>query len=136
MHGDRRLGAIVAAIVESYDADPTQPLHFVPTEQVSYISHPRWTCQPDRVHGHDLELLEKLGLITMSSERPAFTFYPTALARHAVLDAPACLEDVAASVDDEAAAGRLRRAAEALRARGGTGHNELGVLISALMGQG
>lgn len=83
---DRRLGLILEATVEAFEADPTEPLLFIPGWQAPIVRHPHWPLQPEVVRAHDLQQLEDLGLVATAPDQHT-TFWPTVRGRAAVKDA-------------------------------------------------
>src|ERR671918_338938 len=71
---DQRLGIILDAIVEAFEADPSEPLLIFGTSVGNIIKHPGWQIEPDVVRAHDLSQLADLGLVGWQS---ATEFYPT-----------------------------------------------------------
>lgn len=83
---DRRLGVILEAIVTTFRADASVPLHFAGMDQADYVEHPHWPLQPDAVHAHDITQLEHLGLVDTQPRGADFAFWPTQLANTALSD--------------------------------------------------
>lgn len=135
---DRRLGLILDATITAFEADPAQPIHFTPMDQITSVSHPHWPLQPDAVRSHDLDQLEQLGLISTSPAGRDITFWPTPSARTATNDVAGYLEQLAQEAPHETERSRLARWAERLRAGdvavGATAGTTSGALIRALTG--
>lgn len=134
---DRRLGLILEATVGAFEADPTQPIHFAPMDQINYVSHPHWPLQPDAVKSHDLDQLEQLGLIATRPRGQDTSFWPTPSARAATKDVAGYLDQLAGAAHG-AEQSRLSKWAERLRAGdlavGAVAGTASGALIRALTG--
>ena len=61
---DRQLGVTLEATVAAFEADPTEPLHFAPMQQVDLVHHAQWPLSPDAVKAHDLQQLIDLFLVS------------------------------------------------------------------------
>lgn len=134
---DRRLGVILEATVTAFESDPSEPLHFIPMQQVEMVQHAHWALPPDVVREHDLQQLRDLHLIAMVPRGNGKGFWPTTDGRAAVKDASGYLDRLAEGVTDEREKSRLRRWAERLRAGDvavGTAGGVTGALIRALIG--
>lgn len=110
---DARLGLILDAIVEAFEADPSSPLMIFQTDQADIVRHPRWSIEADVVRMHDLRQLEALELIGWNGETE---FFPTLSGRMAAKDPAAFLSRRAEEVSDSEESSRLQRMAEKLRA--------------------
>jgi hypothetical protein len=113
---DQRLGLILEATIEAFEADPAEPLRVWPMASVDLVRHPHWPLQPDVVRMHDLQQLEELGLVSSSLQDRGKAFWPTTDGRAAVHDPAGLLERRSKSAASEHEAGRMRRWAEKLRA--------------------
>lgn len=113
---DQRLGVILQATVEAFEADPAEPLQIWPMASVDLVRHPRWPLQPDVVRMHDIQQLEELGLLGSSTEERGRAFWPTTDGRASVHNAPGLLERRSETAASEGEAARLRHWAEKLRA--------------------
>jgi hypothetical protein len=134
---DRRLGVILEATVAAFEADPSEPLHFAPMEQIDLVQHAHWPLSPDVVKAHDLQQLIELGLVSSTPRGRDSAFWPTSDGRAAVHDPAAFLERRADAIADDSEASRLRRWAVRLRASDvavGAAGGLTGGLIRALIG--
>lgn len=112
---DQRLGVILQATVEAFEANPAEPLRLWPMAAIDLVRHSNWPLQPDVARVHDLQQLEDLGLMSLSSQERGYAFWPTLDGRAAVHNAADLLERRAAKSGSENEATRLRRWAERLR---------------------
>jgi hypothetical protein len=112
-HPDQRLGVILDAIVNAFEADPSTPLLLLRTNQVDIVRHPHWGIAPDVVRLHDLRQLEELRLIGWED---ATQFYPTPWGRTAARNPAAFLSQRADETEDDQERSRLRSWAEKFRA--------------------
>jgi hypothetical protein len=112
-HPDQRLGVILDAIVNAFEADPSTPLLLLRTDQVDIVRHPHWGIAPDVVRLHDLRQLEELRLIGWEG---ATQFYPTQWGRTAARNPAAFLSQRADETEDDQERSRLRSWAEKIRA--------------------
>jgi hypothetical protein len=110
---DQRLAAILKAVVDAFDADPSTPLLLLRTSSVDLVRHPGWAIPPDVVRRHDLSQLRDLGLVGWESETE---FYPTPSGRMAVKNPAALLSQRAEQTEDEEERSRLRSWIEKIRA--------------------
>jgi hypothetical protein len=113
---DQRLGLILEASVQAFEADPAEPLRIWSMAGADLVRHRHWPLQPDVVRMHDLQQLEELRLISSSPEDRGRAFWPTTDGRAAVHDPVGLLERRSQSATSEHEASRLRRLAEKLRA--------------------
>jgi hypothetical protein len=110
---EERLAVILKAIVDAFEADPSEPLLFIRTSSVDIVRHGGWAIPPDVVRHHDLSQLQELGLVGWEGETE---FYPTPAGRTAVKNPAALLSERAEQIQDEAERSRLRAWAEKIRA--------------------
>jgi hypothetical protein len=110
---DQRLGAILDAVVDAFEADPSTPLLMIRTNGPDIIRHPHWRIPPDVARLHDLRQLEDLGLIGWEGSTQ---FYPTPSGRTAVRNPATFLSQRADQTEDEEERSRLRRWVEKFRA--------------------
>lgn len=133
-HPDQRLGVILDAIVNAFEADPSTPLLLLRTDQVDIVRHPHWGIAPDVVRLHDLRQLEELGLIGWEDSTQ---FYPTPWGRMAVRNPATFLSQRADQTEDEEERSRLRRWVEKFRAGDvavGAAGGLTGAVIRTLLG--
>ena len=135
---ERRLELILEATVSAFNADPSEPLHFTPMDQIDIVGHPHWPLQPDSVHEHDLRQLQDLGLISMSPRGDDLAFWPTSTARAALPDVASFIDRLADDAPNDSEESRLRRWVARIRAGdfavGTAAGTASGALIHALMG--
>lgn len=134
---DRRLAVILEATVQAFEADPREPLHFSPMDQISLVKHPHWPLAPDVVRSHDLAQLEDLGLVATEPRAKDTAFWPTPAGRAAAHDPASYLDCRAAEATNEEERSRLRRWAAKTRAGDvavGTLTGASSVVIRALIG--
>jgi hypothetical protein len=110
---DERLAVILKAIVDAFEADPSEPLLLLRTSSVDMVRHGGWAIPPDVVRHHDLSQLQELGLVGWESQTE---FYPTPAGRMAVDNPAALLSERAEQTEDEAERSRLRAWTEKIRA--------------------
>ncbi|MBS1862860.1 MAG: hypothetical protein JSS68_14245 [Actinobacteria bacterium] len=110
---DERLAVILKAIVDAFEADPSEPLLLLRTSSVDLVRHSSWAIPPDVVRHHDLSQLQELGLVGWESDT---AFYPTPAGRTAVKNPAALLSERAEQTQDEAERSRLRIWVEKIRA--------------------
>jgi hypothetical protein len=110
---NQRLGVILDAIVNAFEADPSTPLLMIRTSGPDIVKHAHWGIPPDVARLHDLRQLEELGLIGWESSTQ---FYPTPSGRTAVRNPATFLSQRADQTDDEEERSRLRRWVEKFRA--------------------
>ena len=77
---DQRLGVILDAVVDAFEADPSVPLLLIRTAGSDIVKHPHWGIAHDVVGMHDLRQLEGLQLIGWDGSTQ---FYPTPQGRSA-----------------------------------------------------
>jgi hypothetical protein len=135
---ERRLELILEATVRAFNADPSEPLHFTPMDQIDIVAHPHWPLQPDSVHEHDLRQLEDLELISTSPRGDDLAFWPTSTARAALPDVASFIDRLADEAPNESEQSRLRRWVVRIHAGdfavGTAAGTASGALIHALMG--
>lgn len=135
---DRRLGLILEAANTAFSADPSEPIYLNSMQQLDYVSHEHWPLQPDVVREHDLDQLERIGMIATRREGAAIAFWPTPDAREALRDVPAYLERRAEAASSEVEKSRLRGWVDRLRAGdvavGATTGTLSGILVRVLLG--
>lgn len=110
---DQRLGVILDAIVDAFEADPSTPILLIRADQVDIVRHPNWGIAADVVRLHDLRQLEELRLIGWEDDSQ---FYPTPWGRTAARNPAAFLSQRADESEDEEEQSRLRSWAEKFRA--------------------
>jgi hypothetical protein len=110
---DQRLGIILEAIVDAFEADPSVPLLMLRTNGPDIIRHPNWGIPADVARLHDLRQLEELGLIGWEGDTE---FYPTPSGRTAVRNPATFLSQRAEQTEDEEERSRLRGWVEKFRA--------------------
>jgi len=113
---DQRLGMILKATVEAFEANPAEPLHLWPMAAADLVRHSGWPLQPDVVRMHDLQQLAELGLVSLSPQDRGSAFWPTLDGRAAVHNPAELLERRSENTTSEHEAARLRHWAEKLRA--------------------
>lgn len=126
---DERLAVILKAIVDAFEADPSEPLLLLRTSSVDLVRHSGWAIPPDVVRHHDLSQLQELGLVGWESETE---FYPTPAGRTAVKNPAALLSERAEQIQDEAERSRLRAWVEKIRAGEITVSATSGVAVAAI----
>jgi hypothetical protein len=135
---ERRLELILEATVRAFNADPSEPLHFTPMDQIDIVAHPHWPLQPDSVHEHDLRQLENLELISTSPRGDDLAFWPTSTDRAALPDVASFIDRLADEAPNESEQSRLRRWVVRIHAGdfavGTAAGTASGALIHALMG--
>ena len=110
---DERLAVILKAVVNAFEADPSEPLLLLRMSSADLVRHSGWAIPPDAVRRHDLSQLQELGLVGWESETE---FYPTPAGRTAVKNPAALLSERAEQTEDEAERSRLRGWVEKIRA--------------------
>lgn len=113
---DARLATVLEATVDAHAQDPSRPLTLTEYQQVAVVLDERWVLPPQALGFHDLDPLQRLGLVgTRRLSARTTEFWPTPSGRQARRDPAGYVEVVADRTEDPARASRLRAAAQKLR---------------------